>query len=239
MQKTIKHLTMKELPITERPYEKCEKNGAGALSDAELLAIVLKSGAQGDKVMDVAAQLLNLNASCPGLEGVMRLDMTDFQKVRGIGRVKSVQLAAVCELARRMTRIRFSENFVFGTPQSIADYYMAYMCHLKHEEVHVMMLDSKQHMISECLLTKGTVNASLITPREIFVQALKAEAVGVVLVHNHPSGDPTPSQEDMEITARIYQAGELLGIHLLDHIVIGDQRYCSFRETGLWDECTG
>lgn len=232
MQKPTKHLTMKELPITERPYEKCERNGASALSDAELLAIILKSGAQGDKVMDVAAQLLNLNASCPGLEGVMRLDMSDFQKIRGIGRVKSVQLAAVCELARRMTRIRFSENFVFGTPQSIADYYMAYMCHLKHEEVHVMMLDSKQHMISECLLTKGTVNASLITPREIFVQALKAEAVGVVLVHNHPSGDDTPSREDLTATEKVRAAGELVGIRLIDHIIIGSGHFTSL--CGSW-----
>ena len=162
----------------------------------------------------------------------MRLDMTDFQKVRGIGRVKSVQLAAVCELARRMTRIRFSENFVFGTPQSIADYYMAYMCHLKHEEVHVMMLDSKQHMISECLLTKGTVNASLITPREIFVQALKAEAVGVVLVHNHPSGDDTPSREDLTATEKVRAAGELVGIRLIDHIIIGSGHFTSL--CGSW-----
>ena len=227
MQKTTKHLTMKELPITERPYEKCEKNGAASLSDAELLAIILKSGARGDKVMDVAAQLLSMNPACPGLEGVMRLDMTDFQKIRGIGRVKSVQLAAVCELARRMTRIQFSENFVFRTPQSIADYYMAYMCHLKHEEVHVMMLDSKQHMISECLLTKGTVNASLITSREIFIQALKAEAVGIVLVHNHPSGDDTPSREDLTATEKVRAAGELVGIRLIDHIIIGSGHFTS------------
>lgn len=232
MKEKNKHLTMKELPVTERPYEKCERNGAETLSDAELLAIVLKNGAQGDKVMDVATQLLTLNASCPGLEGIMRLDMNDFQKVRGIGRVKSVQLAAVCELARRMTRVSFSEDFVFKTAQSIADYYMAYMCHLKHEEVHVMMLDSRQHMISECLLTKGTVNASLIAPREIFIHALKAGAVGIVLVHNHPSGDDTPSREDLTATEKVRCAGDIIGIRLLDHIIIGSGHFTSL--CGSW-----
>ena len=233
MKEKNKHLTMKELPITERPYEKCERNGAEALSDAELLAIVLKNGAQGDKVMDVATQLLTLNTSCPGLEGIMRLDRNDFQKVRGIGRVKAVQLAAVCELARRMTRVSFSEDFVFKTAQSIADYYMAYMCHLKHEEVHVMMLDSRQHMISECLLTKGTINASLIAPREIFIHALKAGAVGIILVHNHPSGDDTPSREDLTATEKVRCAGDIIGIRLLDHIIIGNGHFTSL--CGSWN----
>lgn len=232
MKEKQKHLTMKELPVTERPYEKCEKNGAETLSDAELLAIILKTGASGEKVMDLAVQLLNLNPACQGLEGIMRLNRKDFQQIRGIGRVKSVQLSAVCELARRMTRIQFGEHFIFDTPQSVADYYMAYMCHLKHEEVHVMMLDTKQHMISECLLTKGTVNASLIAPREIFVQALKADAVGIVLVHNHPSGDDTPSREDLAATEKVRCAGDLIGIRLVDHIIIGNGHFTSL--CGIW-----
>ena len=232
MKEKQKHLTMKELPVTERPYEKCEKNGAGMLSDAELLAIVIKTGTRGDKVMDLAVQLLNLNPSCQGLEGIMSLDIQDFQKIRGIGRVKAVQLAAVCELSRRMTRIRFRRDYVFETPQSIADYYMAYMCHLKHEEVHVMMLDARQHMISECLLTKGTVNASLIAPREIFIHALKANAVGIILVHNHPCGDDTPSREDLAATEKVRCAGDLIGIRLLDHIIIGSGHFTSL--CGSW-----
>lgn len=232
MKEKQRHLTMKELPVTERPYEKCEKNGAETLSDAELLAIVIKTGTSGEKVMDLAVQLLNLNPACQGLEGIMRLNMKDFQRIRGIGRVKSVQLAAVCELARRMTRIQFRESYIFDTPQSVADYYMAYMCHLKHEEVHVMMLDTKQHMICECLLTKGTVNASLIAPREIFVQALKADAVGIVLVHNHPSGDDTPSREDLAATEKVRCAGDLVGIRLIDHIIIGNGRFTSL--CGIW-----
>ena len=240
MQKIKKHLTMKELPVTERPYEKCEKNGAGTLSDAELLAIILKTGTRGDKVMDLAVQLLNLNPSCPGLEGIMGLELADFQKIRGIGRVKAVQLAAVCELSRRMTRIQFSESYAFTTPQSIADYYMAYMCRLGHEEVHVMMLDTKQHMISECLLTKGTVNASLIVAVMIAggtgfgrIWRQLTGAVSIVLVHNHPSGDDTPSREDLAATEKVRSAGELIGIRLIDHIIIGSGHFTSL--CGSWN----
>ena len=209
------------------------KTEQGRFPMRSFLLLYSRQEPEGDKVMDLAVQLLNLNPSCPGLEGIMGLELADFQKIRGIGRVKAVQLAAVCELSRRMSRIQFSESYAFTTPQSIADYYMAYMCRLGHEEVHVMMLDTKQHMISECLLTKGTVNASLIAPREIFIQALKAGAVSIVLVHNHPSGDPTPSREDMLTTKRILDAGALIGIELLDHIIIGNNCYISFREEGI------
>lgn len=222
-----KHLTMKDLPETERPYEKCEKRGAESLSDAELLAIIIKSGTKGEKAMDVACELLNMNPAHPGLEGLLYLGKSDFRQLRGIGRVKSIQLMAVCELARRLTRTEFKKGFVFRTPQAIADYYMAYMSCLKQEEVHVMMLDTKQRMISECLLTKGTVNASLIVPREIFIHALQENAVGIVLVHNHPSGDDTPSREDLAATERVRAAGEIVGIRLVDHIIIGRGHYTS------------
>ncbi len=222
-----KHLTMKDLPETERPYEKCEKRGAESLSDAELLAIIIKSGTKGEKAMDVACELLNMDPVHPGLEGLLHLGKGDFRKLRGIGRVKSIQLMAVCELARRLTRTGFKKGYVFRTPQSIADYYMAYMSCLKQEEVHVMMLDTKQRMISECLLTKGTVNASLIVPREIFIHALQENAVGIVLVHNHPSGDDTPSREDLAATERVRAAGEIVGIRLVDHIIIGGGHYTS------------
>lgn len=222
-----RYLTMKELPESERPYEKCEKRGAEGLSDAELLAIIIKTGTKGEKAMDVACELLKLDPSHPGLEGLLHLESSDFRKLRGIGRVKSIQLMAVCELARRLTRIEFKEGYVFTTPRAIADYYMAYMSRLKHEEVHVMMLDTKQRMISECLLTKGTVNASLIAPREIFIQALRENAVGIVLIHNHPSGDDTPSREDLAATERVRAAGEIVGIRLIDHIIIGGGHFTS------------
>lgn len=227
-----KCLTMKELPITERPYEKCERNGVESLSDAELLAIIIKSGTKGEKAMDVAYTLLNMDMRHPGLEGLLRLEPGDLKGVRGIGRVKSIQLMAVCELAKRLTRTEFKAGFVFNSPKAIADYYMAYMRQLTQEEVHVMMLDTKNRMISEKLLTKGTVNTSLIDPREIFIHALKENAVGIVLIHNHPSGDDTPSREDLAATERVRAAGEYIGIRLVDHIVIGNRHFTSLREKG-------
>lgn len=227
-----KHLTMKELPVTEQPYEKCEKNGVESLSDAELLAIIIKSGTKGEKAMDVAYALLNMNVRYPGLEGLLRLQRNDFRGIKGIGRVKSIQLMAVCELAKRLTRTEFKPGFVFRNPKAIADYYMAYMRQLSQEEVHVMMLDTKNRMISEKLLTKGTVNTSLIDSREIFIHALKENAVGIVLIHNHPSGDDTPSREDLAATERVRAAGEIIGIRLVDHIIIGNKHFTSLREKG-------
>lgn len=227
-----KGLTMKELPVSEQPYEKCERRGAESLSDAELLAIIIKSGTHGMKAMDLAYALLAMDEVHPGLEGLLHLDGKDFRKLKGIGQVKSIQLMAVCELAKRLTRTEFKEGYVFSTPKSIADYYMAYMSHLKQEELHVMMLDTRQRMLSECLLTRGTVNASLIVPREIFIHALRENAVGIVLIHNHPSGDDTPSREDLAATERVRAAGELVGIRLVDHIIIGNGCYTSL--CGNW-----
>lgn len=225
-----KKMTMKELPVTERPYEKCEKRGAEYLSDAELLAIIIKSGARGEKAMDVACELLNMDPAHPGLEGLMHLNAADFRRLRGIGRVKAIQLNALCELSRRMTRLEFKEGYVFDSPGAIAGYYMAYMSGLKQEEVHMMMLDTRHRMISECMLTRGTVNISLISPREIFIHALRENAVSIVLVHNHPSGDDTPSREDLAATERVRRAGEIVGVELADHIIIGNGHYTSLRK---------
>jgi DNA repair protein RadC len=228
-----RHLTMKELPESERPYERVEKSGACALSDAELLAIIIQSGTKGQKAMDVAYDLLNMDSRYPGLEGLTRLKSRDFQSLKGIGRVKSIQLEAVFELAKRVTRTEFKDGFIFDRPKVIADYYMAYMSRLDQEELHVMMLDTKNRMISERLLTKGTVNASFIEPREIFVHALRENAVSIVLVHNHPSGDDTPSREDIAATKKVHVAGQVVGIRLIDHIIIGNGHFTSLCREGL------
>ena len=175
----------------------------------------------------------------PGLAGLIHVSLQDLMRIHGIGQVKAVQLKCIGELSRRIARTAARPQLVMNDPSSIAAYYMEQLRHEEQELVLCMMSDVKGHFLGDKVLTRGTVTGSLVTPREIYLEALRYHAVSLILIHNHPSGDPTPSQEDMEITARIYQAGELLGIHLLDHIVIGDQRYCSFRETGLWDECTG
>jgi len=224
--------TMKDLPESERPYEKCESCGAASLSDAELLAIILRTGAKGKKAIDTACELLNIDDRFPGLEGLARLDRASFTGVSGIGRVKALQLEAVCELARRISRIRYKEREVFDSASLVAEYYMTTMRDLRQEELHIMMLDTRNSLIREKCLTVGTVNASLIDPREIFITALENRAVSIILVHNHPSGNVSPSEQDLDSTKRVRESGRLIGIALLDHLIIGNMNYISLRESG-------
>ena len=233
-----KHQTLKELPVSERPYEKCEKNGTAMLSDAELLAVILRNGVQGANSLALANQILSLtkDTSYPGLLGLLHMSLPDLMKVNGIGKVKAVQLKCIGELSKRMASAVARPRLSFNEPITIAKYYMERLRHEEQEVLIVMLLDGKNHFLGEQMLSKGTVGATLITPREVFVEALKFHAVSLILVHNHPSGDPSPSECDVEITERIYRSGELIGVKLLDHVVIGDQRYISFKEQGMMPE---
>ena len=229
--------TIRELPESERPYEKCIKWGPSSLSDSELLAVILRSGVQGTNSLVLANQILSLtkDTSYPGLLGLLHMSIPDLMKVNGIGKVKAVQLKCIGELSKRMASAVARPRLSFNEPITIAKYYMEHLRHEEQEVLIVMLLDGRNHLLKEETISRGTVNGTLITPREIFMEALKYHAVAVVLVHNHPSGDPTPSECDREITERVYTSGELLGVKLLDHIVIGDQKYISFREQGMLD----
>ena len=231
---------MKQLPEEQRPYEKCFTQGESSLSDSELLAVILRSGMQGKNSLALAQEILKFmeSSSYPGLMGLMHVSVQDLMRIHGVGRVKAVQLKCFGELSKRIAKAAARPQMVMNNPSSIAAYYMEELRHEEQEIVICMMLDVKGHFLGDKILTRGTATGSLVTPREIYMEALRRHAVSLILVHNHPSGDPTPSPDDQQITARIYQAGELLGIHLLDHIVIGDHRYCSFREEGLWNTCT-
>ena len=157
----------------------------------------------------------------------LRHDTADFMSVEGIGKVKAVQLAVICELTKRISRLRYRDDHAFCTSEDIAYYYREELKGLMHEEVHVMMLDTRYHMITEKCLTRGTVNSSPADPRDIFIYALKYNAVSIVLVHNHPSGDATPSRQDIDFTKRVIDAGNNIGIRVLDHIIIGFDNYTS------------
>ena len=230
---------MKQLPEEQRPYEKCFTQGESALSDSELLAVILRSGTQGKNSLTLAQEILKVmeKSSYPGLTGLLHISVQDLMKINGIGRVKAVQLKCIGELSKRIARNAARPQLVMNSPDSIAAYYMEELRHEEQEVVICMMSDVKGHFLGDKILTRGTATGSMVTPREIYMEALRRHAVSLILIHNHPSGDPTPSPDDVQITTRIYQAGELIGIHLLDHIVIGDQKYCSFREEGLWEEC--
>ena len=157
-------------------------------------------------------------------------------RLKGIGNVKAVQLKCVAELAARMSRAKAAERLCFDAPETVADYFMEDLRYAEQEQLHTLFLNTKNGLLKEKLLFQGTVNASLVSPREIFLEALECHAVRLVLVHNHPSGDAMPSPEDIRMTHRIYEAGEMLGIPLLDHIIIGDHCYSSFRERGILSE---
>lgn len=224
--------TIKTLSELERPYEKCERLGAGSLSDTELLAVFLRSGSHGENVLELSRRVL-YHAGEDGILGIHHFSLERLKQIKGIGRVKAIQIICISELAKRLAKASACEMLQFTSPASIARYYMEDLRHERQEVMKLLMLNSKSRLIGESDISKGTVNASLITPRELFIEALQKNAVSIIILHNHPSGDPTPSREDILVTERIRQAGDLIGIELLDHIVIGNNCYISFSEQGL------
>ncbi|MCD8346453.1 MAG: DNA repair protein RadC [Lachnospiraceae bacterium] len=226
--------TMKSMPFEERPYEKCLEKGAESLSDAELLSVILRTGSCGESALELARRILTLNGEKSGLLGIYHMSIADLTKVRGLGTVKAAQLKCIAELSRRISRSRFSEGVSFQDPVAVAEYYMEDLRHLEQEVVLLVMLNSKGRLIRDVRLSLGTVRASMISPREIFIEAVRNQAVGIILLHNHPSGIPDPSEEDIRLTERVRLCGAMLGIELLDHIIIGDCQAVSLREQGIW-----
>lgn len=223
---------MKDIPNAERPYEKCLKQGAEALSDAELLAVLLRTGTKGENVLALAKRLLYEDGGA-GLLGIHQFSFQSLMKLKGIGKVKAVQILCLSELAKRLSKASVEPRLRFSSSQSVAEYYMEDLRHRNQEVMKLLLLNSKAELIDETNISKGTVNASLVTPRELFVEALKKEAVSMILLHNHPSGDPTPSRDDILTTKRISECSLLIGIELLDHIIIGNNCYVSFQEENL------
>ena len=225
--------TMKELPPEERPYEKCLERGCEALTDAELLAVILRTGVPGISAVDLAHKILSVIGNDRRITGIAELALEDLMKIRGIGKVKAIQILCIAELSRRIAKTRARDGLVFTHPESIAQYYMEDLRYESKEHCILMMLDTRNRLITERRISTGTVNASLISSREIFIEALRCQAVHIILIHNHPSGNPAPSSEDIILTKHIQEAGALIGIELLDHIIIGDQSYISLREEKL------
>ena len=222
------NITPKELPESERPYEKCLSRGAEFLSDAELLAVILRTGSPGENVLDLARRIL---AQRPGnLLVLYESSMQQLLKLPGIGRVKAIQLKCVAELSKRIAATRRTCDIVMNDAHTVADYYMESLRHEQKEQLIVCMFDGRCHLIGDVTLSIGTVNASLVSPREIFLKALEYHAVHIILLHNHPSGLSLPSQQDRQVTQQITACGKMLGIELSDHIIIGDKQYYSFRE---------
>ncbi len=225
------YMTVKDLPSCERPYEKLEQKGAASLSDSELLAIILKTGLKNERSTELAARLLL--SFKDGLLSLHTKSINELMENRGIGRVKAIQLKAMAEISNRMYRQRHKTTLDIKSPSTVAGYYMETLRHCEKEKVILLSLNSKNQIIKEDIISVGTVNYSAIDSREVFKLALKNNAVRILLLHNHPSGNPAPSRADIELSKNILEAGELIGIKLIDHIIIGDVRYVSLKEDDL------
>lgn len=228
-----KHLTIKQLPISERPYEKCQQYGVKRLSDAELLAVIIRTGTKKLRAIEVANNILNYSNEHSGLIGLNYLSLQEMMQISGIGKVKSIQLLCITELTKRMARETRKKKRALLTPEAVAEYYMQDMRHLEYEQVILLLIDTKNHILKDFILSKGTINASLAEPRDVYRHAIKYGAVSVILLHNHPSGDSTPSKGDIALTHRMKKAGDLVGINLLDHIILGDNNYVSLKERNI------
>ena len=204
------------------------KYGASFLSDAELLAVIIRTGTRNLKSIDLAAKILNLSKTHQGLKGLNYLSLNELMKVPGIGKVKAIEILCIVELTKRMAKEMHKERLKLVTPQSVSDYYMQDMRHLTQEKVLLVMLDTKNRVIRDKIISHGSVNASIMPVRDVFIHALKHEAVSIILLHNHPSGDPTPSAEDIQLQEDYMKQG-IYSISLMDHIIIGDNRYISLK----------
>lgn len=217
-------IKMKELPSSERPYEKLEMYGAETLSNAELLAIIIKTGTKEETAINLAQKILNLNSLSDkqSLRFLEDISVNEFQKVKGIGRVKAIQLKAVCEIAKRIIRPIDTLRFKIKKPEDVAELLMGEMRYEKREVAKLLLLNSKNIVLKVIDISFGGVNFAMIEPKEVLSEAIKMQVPKIILVHNHPSGDPTPSTQDFKFTDRLFEACDIIGIELLDHIVIGD-----------------
>ena len=218
-------MKIKDLPEQNRPRERFLKYGPEALSDAELFAILLRTGSKGENVIDMSNRLI----AEYGLDKLFDCSLKELQEIKGIGPAKAMQILTMNEILKR---IHLSEKPIrkITCAEDVFNLMYDRLKDKKEEHFYVLMLNSQNNIIGEQLITKGILDASLVHSREVFKSAIKNSAAKVILVHNHPSGDPTPSQGDINVTERTKEAGKLLKINLIDHIIIGNQRYYSFRE---------
>jgi len=219
-----------EMYALERPMEKMEMYGKERLSDAELFAIIFRAGTRKVNAVGLANQMLKRHNNGHPLVSLYQDSLLELQEISGIGKVKAAQVHAVLELSKRIAKQRRSDDIKITSANAVANLYMEELRHLRTECFKVIYLDTKNKVIADENISIGSLNASIVHPREVFKNAVKRSANSIIAMHNHPSGDPTPSKEDIDITKRISRAGELLGITLLDHIIIGDHRYISFKE---------
>ncbi|WP_297634078.1 DNA repair protein RadC [uncultured Clostridium sp.] len=226
----MKALKIKDIPEYERPREKLLAQGVESLSNEELLAIILCKGIKGENVVNLSKRIISeLN----GLDGIRDVSLEQVKTIKGIKDSKGAQILAIAELSKRIGSLKTSIRQKINKPNDLAKLLYPEMINLKQEVLKLIILNTKNEIVKTKDVFKGTLNSSLVHPREIFNEALKSSAASIIICHNHPSGDPTPSKEDIAITKRLSDCGILLGINLTDHIIIGNNKYVSLREKGI------
>ena len=223
-------LTIQDLPLRERPRERLRDHGAPALSNAELLAIILRTGTSSENALSLASRML---ARFGGLDGLLRAGFGELCSQRGLGEAKVAQLKAALELGRRLLTTQPEERVAVRSPEDVANLLLAEMGFLEQESLRIVLLNTKNQVLAVPEVYRGSVNTSLVRIGELFREAVRENSPALIVVHNHPSGDPTPSAEDVEVTKQMVEAGRLLDIEVLDHLVLGRQRYVSLKERGL------
>jgi DNA repair protein RadC len=231
----VTYVTVKEIPPEERPRERLARSGPQALSTTELLAIILRVGVGGENVLSMAQRIL---ANFDGLAGLSRADFAQITAERGLGPAKAAQIMAAMELGRRLMAESPEERWQIRAPSDAAHILMPSLGHLEQENFVVLYLDTRNRVIDREMLYKGSLNTSLVRIGEVFRGAVRRNCAAVIVAHNHPSGDPNPSPEDVALTRRLVEAGKLLEVDVLDHVVIGHNRFVSLRERGLGFETT-
>jgi DNA repair protein RadC len=222
--------TIRELPVDLRPRERLAYAGAGALSTAELLAIILRVGGKGENVIRMAERLLT---QFGGISGLAQAGFDELCRQHGMGEAKTTQIKAALELGRRLMATAPEERTQVRSPADVANLLMSEMGLLEQEQLRVVLLDTKNRILRVATVYSGSLNAAVVRIGEVFREAIRANCASIIVVHNHPSGDPTPSPEDARVTEMLVEAGDLLDIQLLDHVVIGRNGYVSLKERGL------
>ncbi len=224
------YITVKEMPEEERPRERLARVGPQALSSAELLAIILRTGVKGENVVAMASRLL---AQHGGLGGLSRVELAQLAQEHGLGPAKASQLLAALELGRRLMAESPEERYQIRAPQDAANLLIPLIGHQEQEHFVVLYLDTRNRVLDREVLYKGSLNTSLVRVAEVFRGAIRRNCAGIIVAHNHPSGDPSPSPEDIALTRRLVEAGKLVEVDLLDHVIVGHNRHVSLRERGM------
>lgn len=221
---------IREIPPELRPRERLIRHGPEALSDIELLAILVRTGAANASALTVATALLG---RFQDLRSLMQASVEELSSIKGIGPAKAAQVKAALEIGRRVSAVPLTVRTSIKSPEDAAGLVMEEMRYLDREHFCALILNAKNHVIAREKISIGTLNSSAVHPRELFKAAIRRSAAAIILVHNHPSGDPAPSSEDLEVTAKLVEAGKIVGIQVLDHIIIGDNMFVSFKAKGL------